>query len=260
MTSSSRVIVAMLLVTLVGGAFWVLVLSPKREKASELGAEVTQLQSSLVAAQNQVAEGTAARREFPGDYRQLVDLGKAVPAGDDTGSLLVELNQIADRSGVTFQSIQLSTDGSGEAESATIPTAPEVGATSAVPASATIPPTEAAAALLPLGASIGPAGLAVMPYTLKFSGNFFNVADFIGGLDSLVHTANSKVVVDGRLITLDGFALTEGEDSGFPNLNASFTVTTYLISPGQGVTAGATPAAPVSAEATPASSTVTSAR
>jgi Tfp pilus assembly protein PilO len=262
MTSSSRVIVAMLVVALLGAAFWVLALSPKREEASKLGNEVSQLQSSLVLAQNQVSEGLAAQREFPSDYRQLVVLGKAVPASDDSSSLLVELNRIAERSGVTFESILLSTEGASAEASATggSTTAPEASATSAVPASATIPPTEAAAALLPLGATIGPAGLAVMPYTLSFQGNFFHVADFIGGLDSLVKATNAKVSVDGRLITLDGFALTESTGLGFPDLDASFTVTTYLVSPGQGITAGATPGAPAPVEATPASTTTSSAR
>ena len=64
-----------------------------------------------------------------------------------------------------------------------------------------------AASTLPLGAAIGPAGLAVMPYELTFTGDFFRVADFIEGLDSLVETTNAKVGVDGRLITIDGFSL-----------------------------------------------------
>ena len=118
-----------------------------------------------------------------------------------------------------------------------------------------MPPTEAAASLLPLGATIGPAGLGVMPYDLTFSGNFFHVADFIRGIDSLVHTGKG-VGVDGRLVTLNGFALNAQTPPGFPDLNATFSVTTYLIPPSQGVTAGATPAAPAAAAtATPTAST-----
>jgi Tfp pilus assembly protein PilO len=255
-TSSSRVIAAMLVLALVGGAFWIFALSPKREEASELGAEVTQLQSAIALAEGQISEGEAAKDEFPSDYRQMVVLGKAVPGGDDASSLLVELNRIANRADVAFKSVQLGTEGAAPAEGTTqLPTAPEVGPTTAAPAAATIPATEATAALLPLGATIGPAGLAVMPYTLKFTGSFFHVADFIGGLDSLVTATNSNVSVDGRLVTLDGFALTENSEAGFPRLDASFSVTTYLVAPGQGVTAGATPTAPATVEATPASTT-----
>jgi hypothetical protein len=121
-----------------------------------------------------------------------------------------------------------------------------------VPAS----PTEVAASILPLGASIGPAGLAVMPYTLNFKGgDFFQMADFIKGLDSLVKTENAKVNVDGRLITIDGFSLAADGNLGFPTLEATFEITTYLTPPSQGVTAGATPASPPPATGTPAAST-----
>ena len=64
---------------------------------------------------------------------------------------------------------------------------------------------------MPLGATVGPAGLAVMPYTLTFGGSFFQIADFIKGLDSLVETKNEEVAVDGRLFTVNGFSLQAAE-------------------------------------------------
>ena len=94
-----------------------------------------------------------------------------------------------------------------------------------------------------------------MPYDLSFSGNFFRVADFIHGIDSLVHAHNRNVAVDGRLVTLNGFALTADQTHPFPYLNANFSVTTYLTPPSQGVTAGATPAAPTPSTATPTAAT-----
>ena len=57
-----------------------------------------------------------------------------------------------------------------------------------------------------------------MPYTLKFNGNFFHVADFIEGARLLVKTENSKVAVDGRLITINGFSLEADPEDGFPKL------------------------------------------
>jgi hypothetical protein len=65
--------------------------------------------------------------------------------------------------------------------------------------------------------------------------------------------------VDGRLVTLDGFALNAAAKTGFPNLAATFAVTTYVTPPNQGVTAGATPTAPPPSIATPASSTTATA-
>lgn len=241
MGSPNRLIAAILLVAILAGGFWILILSPKRQEANDLGVEVEQLQSSLATAQSRAAEATAAKQEFPADYRKLVVLGKAVPGGEETSSLLVELNRVAKRAGVKFQSIQLSSEGGGSGSEAAS-TAPQAGPSA--PVTSTVPATEAAAALLPLGAAIGPAGLAVMPYDLTFSGSFFHVADFIHGIDSMITTSKSGTAVDGRLVTLDGFVLTENGEKGFPDLSANFSVTTYLTPPGQGVTAGASPSSP----------------
>jgi Tfp pilus assembly protein PilO len=252
MKTSNRLIVAMLLVTLLAGGFWILILNPKRQEASELSSEVEQLHSSLASAETQATEAEAARKDFPQNYSTLVKLGKAVPGDDETSSLLVELNHVAEHAGVKFEVIQLNGE-SGENASST--SAPQAGPSS--PVTSTVPPTEAAAALAPLGSEVGSAGLSVMPYDLRFSGNFFHVADFIGGIDSLVETSKHGTEVTGRLITLNGFSLTEEANRGFPFLSANFSVTTYLVPPGQGVTVGATPAAPAASETAASPSTAT---
>jgi Tfp pilus assembly protein PilO len=252
--SSGRLIVSILVVVGLAVAFWALVISPKREEADRLGTEVEQLTSSVTAARSEVAAANAAKKSFPADYRQLVVLGQAAPAGDETASLLVELEGIAYAAGVKFNSIQLESSGSAEAAPTAAPApAPAPEATSseasgAVQAAATIPPTELAASLLPLGSSIGPAGLYVMPYTLEFSGGFFQITNFISAVDALVEPDEEEIAVDGRLITIGSIALSSGaeEDSG-SELAATLKVTTFLNPPGEGVTAGATPSAPAPA-------------
>jgi Tfp pilus assembly protein PilO len=234
MISSNRIIVAMLAVVALAVAFWMLLLSPKRDEVSELDRAITQQEESLSVHQVEVQRGLQARQAFPTAYQQLVVLGKAAPADDDTASLLVQLNRISEHAHVRFETFDLEAAG-GEA--------PEE--TEAPPAEgAPVSPTEVAASTMPLGASIGPAGLAVMPYKLTFKGSFFDIADFINGLDTLVETKNSEVEVTGRLITISGFNLSADTNKGFPNLAAEFTVTTYLVPPDQGVTGGATPTSP----------------
>jgi Tfp pilus assembly protein PilO len=243
--SRNLTIGAMLALAALAIAFWMLALSPKRDELKKLDGQVERVESSLAQHQAEVAAGEEARREFSSDYQTLVVLGKAVPGDDDTASLLVQVSGIAERAGVRFRDIHLSSSGEGSTEAAPAPT----------PGSEPVSATEAAASLLPLGAAIGPAGLGVMPYTLTFDGSFFQIADFIKGLDSLVKTQAEKVAVDGRLITIDGFSLKAGDD-GFPALTASFSVTTYLTPPSQGLAGGATPASPGAAVATPAATTL----
>jgi Tfp pilus assembly protein PilO len=249
-------IVAMLVVAVMAIAFWALLLSPKRDEAAKLGKQVAAAETSLADHQSEIVAAEQARAQFPVDYRKLVVLGTAVPANDETASLLVQINGVAGRAKVEFQDISLSTEGEGSGEASAAPTSSPTGAQ--------VSATEAEAALLPLGASIGPAGLAVMPYSLTFVGDFFQIADFIQGLDSLVKSHNEGVAVKGRLVTINDFTLTpegegepgEGSNGGSsPVLTASFSVTTYVTPPGQGITAGASPSSPLESSATPASTT-----
>lgn len=246
MKGNNRLVFAFLALVVLAGAFWMLLISPKREEASKLDKQVEKLEASLAQHQTEVVTAEAARREFPANYGQLVVLGKAVPADAETSSLLVQIQRISERSHVRFEEIELAAEG----EAASIP-APEASTGTELAS-----PTEVAASTMPLGATIGPAGLSVMPYTLNFSGNFVHVADFIHGLDKLVKTTNAKVSVDGRLITVNSFELSESE-KGFPRLQATFSVTTYLTPPEQGLTGGATPSGPApTATGTPTASTI----
>jgi hypothetical protein len=239
MSSSNRVIVAMLGVVAIAIVFWMLLLSPKKEEVAKLDKQVAQQEESLSLHRSEVQQGLAAEKAFPTEYQQLVVLGKAAPADDDTASLLVQLNRIARDSKVRFETFVLAPASGGQTETPEPPPPPTPGETVSYPS-----PTEVSASTMPLGAAIGPAGLAVMPYTLTFRGSFFHVADFIHGLDALVKTKNEEVDVTGRLITINGFDLTEDSGRGFPYLEANFTVTTFLVPPEQGVTAGASPTSP----------------
>ena len=253
LTSTHRLIIAVLLVIGLGIAFWVLALGPKRDEASKLSTQIEEVETSLASHRSEISEATEARDEFPVAYRQLVVLGKAVPGDDDTASLLVQLNGVSNDAGVRFQDLALAEGGSEPAAAPVEAPAPAAApSTSSQPVSA----TEVAASTLPLGATIGPPGLAVMPYSLTFEGDFFGIADFIHGLDSLVKPKKSTVAVSGRLITVDGFSLSADQTKPFPALKGSFLVTTYLTPPAETPTAGATPAGPEPVTVAPASTTI----
>jgi Tfp pilus assembly protein PilO len=252
MSANNRVIVAMVAVAVLAIAFWMVLLSPKRSEISKLDHKVDKQREMLSLHQQEVQRGREAMGAFPREYQQIVVLGKAAPADDESASLLVQLNRIARHAKVRFENFVLAPESEGaEAQ-------PEVAEARAEPEGdvyAYPSPTEVAASTLPLGATIGPAGLAVMPYNLTFEGNFFRVANFIQGLDSLVRTRNSEVEVTGRLITINGFELKADNNRPFPYLEADFTVTTYLVPPSQGVTAGASPTSP-EPSTTPVSTTI----
>ena len=292
-------------------AFWLLILSPKRNQASALQSKADDLRAQLQQDQGVVQSAEAARKGFDQNYRRLVVLGKAVPQDADTPSLLVQIQSLADRSGVDFRAIDLGESSSSSAPPPTPSTGPSgvpvpptstgsttstdtagtatttPGASASAPsaASATPPatgtgdtstavtstptagapttsalPTESSAASLPIGASVGPAGLPTMPYDLKFRGDFFEIAKFIAGVDDLVHARNGAASVSGRLITINGLAV----NGAAPKLTADLSVTTYVTPFDQGTLAGASqsgpaPAAPGAPPAVPTAAATTAA-
>lgn len=223
---SAKTVASVFFVIAIAVLFWMLLLSPKRDKANELKDQAATLTTELTAAETRANEALAAKKDFPVDYAKLVQLGKAVPAGAATPSLLVELEALGTASHTSFNSIALGggeagSEGSAEGESESLP---------------------------PLGASPGPSGLLSMPYSLEFEGGFFDVANFIQRLDRLVTTKDDAVDARGRLVTVDSFELVPGGEEQSkgegPELSAHLSVSTYVTPPGQGLTAGATAAGP----------------
>jgi Tfp pilus assembly protein PilO len=161
-----------------------------------------------------------------------------------------------------------STGSSSSSGSTTTPSTTSTGtssgatATSSDSASTLVPATESNAASLPIGAVVGPAGLPTMPYDVSLTGSFFDVANFIGGIDGLVSPhGSSQIAANGRLLTVDGFALNINAPGASPKLNADFALTSYVAPATQGLTGGASssgpaPASPTEPQAQPASATV----
>lgn len=269
MRSADRMVVVVIALVGVVAVFWFMAIAPKRQEAKSLDEDITRLEGSISQQQQVATFAEQARQDFPRYYERLVVLGKAVPEQADTASLLVQLDSVADRAGVEFRDISLN-EGGVTAPAAptapatgTTPTDPSVPAPSA-PADATGQPatvtttdpttgapsdpaavpaiaTEASAAALPIGSAIGPAGLPALPYELDFRGRFFNISHFFGGMDNLVEAADQGVAANGRLVTIDGFAL---NPAAFPVLSANLAVTTYATPETQGLTGGATPTGP----------------
>ena len=112
-----NIIVGIALVGLIA-AFWFLVLSPKREEASELGTKVSELEASVAAQEDLAANAEEAEQSYGQNYHQVVVLGKAVPEDADTSSLLVALQRTADHDDIDFNSITLGQGGADEAAAA----------------------------------------------------------------------------------------------------------------------------------------------
>jgi hypothetical protein len=230
MTGRDRVIVVALCITAVLVAPWLLVVNPERSQASKLQSQINGVQSQLATVRAEAASAQAARATFGKSYTALVRLGEAVPTDDNTPSLIYQLQSAANAANVNFQSLALSNS---------------PGAASASP-QASSSASQASTAALPPGAVVGPAGFPIEPFTFTFQGNFFHLADFLGRLQRFVVMGNQQLSVSGRLMTLNAISLGPGGSSGFPQITATISATTYLLPASQGLLNGATPAGPPS--------------
>lgn len=235
MTARDRLVVGIVVVVAAIVATWFFAIQPKRSQASKLGSQISSLQSQLSSAQSEVARGEAARATFSTNYTQLARLGQAVPADDNTPSLIYQLQGAASSTGVDFRSLVFNPSASGSTGSAPPPPSSTSAGNAAV--------SQTASATLPPGAGIGPAGFPVQPFTFTFQGNFFHLSSFFKRLEDFVVANNNKVTVSGRLMTLNAISFAAAPE-GFPQITATISATTYLVPASEGLLNGATPAGP----------------
>lgn len=244
MTGRDRIAIIVVVTAAALAAYWFLLFAPKREEASALGAKVTTQRQRLQTAQTELAASQAARATYAANYAAVAELGKAVPPDDDIASLVYQLDSTAGASSIDFRSIKLVSTNAGVAAT------PAPSAAGATPVAA---PSQATTAALPPGASVGPAGLATMPFTFSFDGQFRSLAGFFDRVDHFIDVNPRALGANGRLVMINGFSMTFSQ-GGYPRLKANVAATAYLLPAGQGLTNGGSPSAPAQSGAQPASS------
>ena len=231
MTGRDRNVAVIVLVLAAIAAGWLLVISPKRDEASKLGGQVSAAQSQLDGFRAQLSAGEAARSAYAQSYATLARLGEAVPADDNVPSLIYQVQSAASSTRVDFEGLVLNPSSGSSPTPASSPSA-----------------SQAATAALPPGASVGPAGFPIEPFTFTFRGNFFHLSSFLGRLERLVRAGNTHVSVSGRLMTLNAISLGPAPE-GFPHIIATVSATTYILPASEGLTAGASTAGPAGVRA-----------
>lgn len=224
MTRRNSMLLAVVVMAAVAGAYWFMLLAPKRELATTLNSQIALKQTELQTAQAEEAKNLRARASYRSNYAAVARLGKAVPADDDVRSLMIQIDGAAGANHVDFRSIAV-----GAATGAA------TGAASEETKPGTVAPP-------PGSAPVGSAGFATMPFTLAFKGSYFNLGSFFQRVDRFVTVRDQGIDVTGRLVLLNSIILTP--DGKFPNVEAQINATTYLVSSSEGLLAGATAKGP----------------
>lgn len=199
-------------------ALWMLAISPKREERSQVKANVAAQEARLQTAQTQLASFEAAKKQFPVKLAELKRLDKAVPARGAVSSLLRQLQR---RAKVRNSNLRL------------------VALKSAAPTA-----TGTAGVSTP-GATVGPNGLAALPFEFEFSGEYFDLRDILATVRRSVAVRKDKVKVSGRLLTIDSVKFTRA-DPASTRTKATLSATAYIAPDG-----ASTPQQPAAAAATP---------
>lgn len=141
MTDRDKKLLAIFAVVILLGGYWFLVLGKKRSAVAEAEQEKVAAQHTLDDAKNAVAAGNREKKRYPVSYSRVVRLGKAIPDEADLASLIVQVNDISDDTGVRFQSLVISDAAAGTAgatgATGVATTCGEGGATGATAAAAT---------------------------------------------------------------------------------------------------------------------------
>lgn len=227
MTRNTRLLIGVVVIAAAAAAYWMLLLSPKRQEAATLTTKVSVAQAQLAQSRATLADYEQAKTAYQANYSTYVGLGKAVPADDDTRSLLVQLDASAKRSGVDFSNLDVQ-------QSAT---------TSATTNVATAP------------GAVSAGGFSAMPFTFAFGGTFSTLSDFLARLGRFVTLRGDKVEVNGRLVRIDSIQLQPG-GKGWPTLQAQIGAVTFMV-PDAAAQAPAATAAPGTTAATGTTTTTT---
>lgn len=261
--------------------YWFLLLAPKREAAAEAAKALVTEQAQLSEAEARASTVRAAKTNFAHDYAAVVALGKAIPTSVDMPSLLVQLEQAAQGTGIEFDGVTVGertpvaeaapasaappAPGAPDPGAATAPSgqppqsapgAAVAGAQQTADAASAPPPAADGSAAAPTDpAAAGAAGAAPalesVSLEFNFKGSFFDLADFFHRMKRFVFVDGDKVRVRGRLMTIDGIQYVTDAET-FPSLAATVQATVFLTPKAEGVTAGATPAGPSTAAVAPA--------
>jgi Tfp pilus assembly protein PilO len=190
---------ALLLVALIG---YFAVIAPKRSTASDLKKQTAAVQSQID--QNR---STGFTQALPAVRAASVfSVAKAMPTQLETPEVILQLDELAIESGISFDQIQ--------------------------PAA-----TDSSAAAVTTGT---PDPFAAEPIQVEFSGSFYNLVTFLQRLRNLVRVQNGNLFTAGRLFDVSNVSFQEGPQ-GWPQVQAALTINEFVPQTASSATAAPAP-------------------
>jgi Tfp pilus assembly protein PilO len=184
--AQGAVVAGVLLALLLLGYF--VLISPKRSTAADLKKQTAAVQKQID--QNKSKAFTKALPAVRA--ASIFKLTQAMPSQLDTPDVILQLNQLADDSGLSFDQITPG-GGSSSTSTGTVTTDP----------------------------------FAAEPIQVQFTGNFYNLLAFLQRLRNLVRVENGNLFTAGRLFDVSNVTFAAGS-KGFPQIQATLTINAFV--------------------------------
>ena len=202
MSRNIRVLLIAVLALRAVGGYWKLALKPKRAEAADLAHQVATAQAQLAQQQTLLASYQGKQAAYKTNFAKVVRLGKAIPADDDSRSLVVQLDAAAKRSGTSFDNFDISSHGS---------------TSSADTSTANIAP-----------GAVNVGSYSALPLSLAFSGDFDTLENFLGRVQRFVSLKGDQILVNGRLMRVESVSL-QPSDEGWPHMDVQIGADAYIV-------------------------------
>lgn len=157
-------------------AGWFLVISPKKDEATELRTQAAAQVSANAMLETQLQVLRAQAKDLPSKQAELAQVAAKIPDNPSLPALIRALTAASTSAGIDFVSVTPGVPAAVVVAAPAVPTAPESGTAQTTPT--------APAAVTP-GAA-GPAGsLATIPVALNVVGDYFDIAQFVSEVENL---------------------------------------------------------------------------
>jgi hypothetical protein len=223
--SRDRIALMVLAVLALMGGFYMLVLKPERQKASNLETQIATQRTTLAQAEQSYATGRAAQNALKANAAEWASLRLAVPDQSDIPALLRTLQKTAAQVHVKMQAITLSGASGAGAAAATAPAASSTNPSSSTSSSTSSSSSSGGAAPSASGTAATAPAATPVPVQLSFAGGYTALNNLVRRLQGLVAVSGGKVSATGPLLSIGSVSL-----SGTRDLTVQLTASLYQLS------------------------------
>ena len=216
MSKGAQVALAVGALVLVAAVGYFAVIGPKRSTANSLKKQTAAVQAQIAANRSSAFTQALPAVRSASVFR----LAMAMPTKLQTADIILQLNALAQNSGISFDRIE-----------------PNAASASAVPGAPTDP-------------------FVAEPIQVQFTGSFYNLLSFLQRVRNLVRVQGSRLYTAGRLFDVSQISFQESP-KGWPQIQATLTLNAFVPQPPQLATP-ATPGSTTSTTTTGTTTTTSS--